>query len=107
MDWRQRRYFVIRFYDGYQNELVPEFNKNSWVKVSPFNVPYKHYVTWTKWYSYVYADEAVTRGYYNIMLSCKSEYAKLMIKELEWHVERWHLVYREVVPKRYLHLSQR
>ena len=103
MDWRYRRYFVVRLPSNAQylyNKYMQLIKSVQTVKVHP--VKYKAV---TKFYSEsTFVDESEPRGYYNIMVSVKgAEETKWLLAGLEMMCrDRWtgaYANYKEILPK--------
>lgn len=73
MDWRGRRYYVVSFGPPY-NKYVSAFAQDKNLKLHPAKCPHV--------YKKPFPDEKVSRGYYQILISCKEEYEDVLLFKL-------------------------
>lgn len=73
MDWRGRRYYAVSFGPLY-NKYVSAFAKDKNLKLHP--------AKWPCVYKKPFPDEKVSRGYYQILISCKEEYEDVLLFKL-------------------------
>ena len=73
MDWRDRKYYAVSFGPLY-NKYVSAFAQDKNLKLHP--------AKWPHVYKKPFPDEKVSRGYYQILISCKEEYEDVLLFKL-------------------------
>lgn len=94
MDWRGRKYYAVSF-GPYYNSYVSDLAQDKNLKLHPAKYPHV--------YKRPFPDEKGSRGYYQILVSCKEEYEDIFLFKMSAIINKpfghYYVWYKEILSK--------